>query len=41
MENASKHKPDAKIEGVSAQKMITNYDYELILGSKKDPILVL
>jgi acetyltransferase len=38
MENASKHKPDAKIEGVSVQKMITNYDYELIVGSKKDSI---
>ncbi len=38
METVSKHKPDAKIEGVSVQKMITNYDYELIVGSKKDPI---
>ena len=39
MENVSKHEPVAKIEGVSIQKMITNYDYELIVGSKKDPIL--
>jgi len=38
MGNVKKHKPDAKIEGVSIQKMITGYDYELIVGSKKDPI---
>ncbi len=38
MENVRKHKPDAKIEGISVQKMITDYDYELIVGSKKDPI---
>ena len=38
MENVKKNKPDAKIEGVSMQKMITDYDYELIVGSKKDPI---
>jgi acetyltransferase len=34
-----KHKPEARIEGVTIQKMVTDYDYELIVGSKKDPIL--
>jgi acetyltransferase len=29
-------KPEAKIEGVSVQKMIQHIDYELILGAKKD-----
>jgi len=38
VENARKFKPDAEVEGVSVQKMITNYDYELIVGSKKDSI---
>ena len=31
-------KPDARIEGVYVQKMVAKSDYELILGSKKDPI---
>jgi len=31
--------PEAKIEGVTIQKMVSDYDYELIIGSKKDPIL--
>jgi acetyltransferase len=30
--------PEARIEGVYVQKMVTNADYELIIGSKKDPI---
>ncbi|MDH7517825.1 MAG: bifunctional acetate--CoA ligase family protein/GNAT family N-acetyltransferase [Candidatus Thermoplasmatota archaeon] len=30
--------PDAKILGVTIQKMAKNHGYELILGSKKDPI---
>ena len=38
MENVKKRKPEAEIEGVGIQKMITNYDYELIVGGKKDPI---
>jgi len=38
MENAQKYKPDADVEGVSIQKMITNYDYELIVGSKKESV---
>ncbi|HUV75881.1 MAG TPA: bifunctional acetate--CoA ligase family protein/GNAT family N-acetyltransferase [Dehalococcoidales bacterium] len=39
MANVKKHQPDARIEGVSIQKMVTRFDYELIIGSKKDPIL--
>ncbi len=38
MANVANHQPDAKIEGISIQKMITGYDYELIIGSKKDSI---
>jgi len=38
MENVGRCQPDAKINGVSVQKMITGYNYELIVGSKKDPI---
>jgi acetyltransferase len=34
-----KYKSGAIIEGVTVQKMVTDYDYELIVGSKKDPIL--
>ncbi|MEM0467457.1 MAG: bifunctional acetate--CoA ligase family protein/GNAT family N-acetyltransferase [Candidatus Thermoplasmatota archaeon] len=30
--------PTARILGVTIQKMVQNYGYELILGSKKDPI---
>jgi len=30
--------PDAKILGVTIQKMAKNHGYELILGSKKDPV---
>jgi len=37
--NIQQHLPDAKIEGITIQKMITGYDYELIIGSKKDPVL--
>jgi acetyltransferase len=33
------HQPLARIQGVTIQKMIKNYDYELIAGSKKDPML--
>jgi acetyltransferase len=38
IENVRKHKADAEIEGVSVQKVITDYDYEFILNSRKDPI---
>jgi acetyltransferase len=31
--------PNAKIDGVTIQKMVDKYDYELIIGSKKDPTL--
>ena len=36
MENVKKHEPKACIEGVTIQNMITNCDYELIVGCKKD-----
>ena len=36
VERASKAKPDAKIDGVYVQKMISDVDYELIVGTKKD-----
>jgi len=39
MHSVKEHMPDARIEGVSIQQMITHYDYELITGSKKDPLL--
>ena len=37
MGNVKKLHPSALIEGVSVQEMIQNVDYELILGSKRDP----
>jgi len=36
--NVKHNAPNAKIEGVYVQKMVTKADYELIIGSKKDPI---
>jgi len=39
IDGVKKHNPESKIEGTTIQKMITDYDYELIVGSKKDPIL--
>ena len=36
--NAESHRPSADIIGVSVQKMAPSVDYELILGSKKDPL---
>jgi len=39
IEKVHKHTPEAKIEGVTIQEMVTDYDYELIVGSKKDSIL--
>ena len=38
IKNAKEKVSDAKIEGVTVQKMIKNKGYELILGSKKDPL---
>lgn len=35
---AKNHRPSAEITGCSVQKMVSNVDYELILGSKKDPL---
>lgn len=35
---AKNHRPSAEIIGVSVQKMVSDIDYELILGSKKDPL---
>ncbi len=32
------HVPDACIQGVTIQKMLEKIDYEIILGSRKDPI---
>ncbi|MCX6665825.1 MAG: bifunctional acetate--CoA ligase family protein/GNAT family N-acetyltransferase [Euryarchaeota archaeon] len=38
MKKAKEKVPDAKILGVTVQKMLKNPGYELILGSKKDPV---
>jgi acetyltransferase len=38
IENVRKCKPDIKIDGVSVHKFIAKYDYELIVGSKKDNV---
>lgn len=38
MNQVKKHDPSAWIIGVTVQKMVSNVDVELILGSKKDPI---
>jgi len=39
MRRAVEQLPQARIEGVSVHEMIEEYDYELIIGTKKDPIL--
>jgi acetyltransferase len=39
MTTVKQHQPDAHLEGVTIQKMVTDYDFELIIGSKKDPVL--
>jgi len=39
MTTVKQHQPNAKIEGVTIQPMVTQYSYELIIGSKKDPSL--
>ncbi|MBS3788361.1 bifunctional acetate--CoA ligase family protein/GNAT family N-acetyltransferase [Candidatus Bipolaricaulota bacterium] len=38
IERAREEKPSAKIEGVSVQKMFQDVDFELLLGSNKDPL---
>lgn len=36
--NVKERRPEAAIEGVGIQRMVTDYDYEFILGSKKDAV---
>ncbi len=38
VDNARRLYPDAKIDGVSVHNFISNYNYELIVGAKKDPV---
>ncbi len=38
MKTVKKLKPEARIEGVNIQRMVPSFDYELIIGSKKDPL---
>ena len=38
VERVSAKVPEARIEGVTVQKMMENPDFELIVGSKKDPL---
>lgn len=37
MENARRYDPDARVEGVTVQKMVRKEGYEVIIGAKKDP----
>ncbi len=39
MDTVKQHNPQALIEGVTVQQMVADYDYELIMGSKKDQTL--
>jgi acetyltransferase len=36
LDRVTQHAPEAHIEGVSVQRMISDIDYEVILGAKKD-----
>ncbi len=38
LENVKRHAPSAEIQGVTVQPMITKKGYEVIIGSKKDPL---
>ncbi len=38
LENVKRNMPEARVAGVSVHKMVRDYDYELIVGSKKSPI---
>jgi len=38
LENAKKHAPTVEVQGITVQRMITNKGYEVIIGSKKDPL---
>ncbi len=37
MTSARSYNPDARIEGVTLQPFVSNPDYEILLGAKKDP----
>ena len=39
MKTVKKNQHGARIEGINIQKMVTSFDYELIIGGKKDPVL--
>jgi len=36
--SAKAYKPDARIDGVTMQSMVKDYDYELLIGAKQDPL---
>ena len=36
LENVKRNQPEARINGMNVQKMVKKYDYELIIGAKKD-----
>jgi acetyltransferase len=38
LENVKGNMPEARVAGVSVHKMVKDYDYELMVGSKKSPI---
>jgi len=38
MKNAHAYNPKARIEGITVQKMVTEKGFEVILGSKRDPL---
>ncbi len=38
MTAAKRYKPDARVDGVTIQPMICEYDYELLIGAKRDPL---
>ena len=38
MKTVKKSRPGARIDGISIQRTVPRFDYELIIGSKKDPL---
>ncbi len=38
LSNAREYKPEARIDGVAVQEMVTGKHHELIIGAKRDPI---
>ncbi len=38
IENAERYAPDASVQGVTVQPMVSRQGYEVIVGSKKDPL---